>query len=203
LKISQTKDVSISKQFHFSQRVQNVKLKVICGPMFSSKTKTLIQSIQTAQEAGKTVLVCQPNLDTRYSKNAIQSHDMKAEIEALSVSRSKEILDYFHHADMVAIDEAQFFDQDIVPVCLAMLKAGKDVLIAGLDLDYRAQPFGAMPELMSIADEVIKLNSVCSFCSGKARYSRRLSSEKGIVVVGEKDKYVPLCRACYHELGAV
>ena len=199
MKISQNTDVNISSPYSFSPRVSNVKIHVICGPMFSGKTKTLIKNIDDYRNLRKKVVVFKPKLDNRYSESSIVSHD-KDEVEAFGVERPEEILDLFHHADVVAIDEVQFFDDSIVEVCQIIANQGKSIILAGLDLDYKANSFGAMPQLLTLADEVIKLNSVCTFCSGKARFSHRISPDNGVVVLGEKDKYVPLCRSCYNEL---
>lgn len=199
MKISQKHDVNISGHFSFSPRVSNTKIQVICGPMFSGKTKTLIKAINAYKTDGKKVVVFKPKMDDRYSDEAIVSHD-KDESSAVNVTKPVEILDLFHNADVVAIDEVQFFDDSIVSVCDVIVGQGKSIILAGLDMDYRSNPFGSMPHLMAMADEVIKLNSVCTFCSGKARHSHRVSKEGGIVVLGEKDKYVPLCRSCYNEL---
>lgn len=199
LDTSQKQHVNISKKLSFSTRVENAKIQVICGPMFSGKTKTLIKYIDEYKSNGKKVFVFKPNIDDRYSVNNIVSHD-KDETEAYNVSKAAEILDLFHHADVIAIDEVQFFDDSIVEVSNIIANFGKTVLLAGLDMDYKARSFGSMPRLLALADEVIKLNSVCTFCSGRARYSHRISDDNGIVVLGETDKYVPLCRSCYHEL---
>lgn len=199
MKISQTQDVNISDRFTFSTRVENAKIQVICGPMFSGKTNTLIRAIEEYREQGKAVHVFKPSIDDRYAKDTIVSHDQE-EVDALNISQSEDILALSKDADVIAIDEAQFFDVGIVRVCQEITGQGKSLVIAGLDMDYTASPFGAMPLLLSMADEVLKLNSVCTFCSGRARYSHRVSKEGGIVVIGEKDKYVPLCRSCYHEL---
>lgn len=199
MEISQKEDVNISGPFAFSPRVTSTKIKVICGPMFSGKTKTLIKTIDKFKAKGKNVVVFKPAMDNRYAETAIVSHD-KDETQAVNVEKPSEILDLFHHADVVAIDEVQFFDPSIVAVCNIIADHGKSLVVAGLDMDYKANPFGSMPALMTMADEVVKLNSVCTFCSGRARYSHRVSKDNGIVVLGEKDKYVPLCRSCYNEL---
>lgn len=199
MKISQNKDVNISANFSFSPRVKNVNIQVICGPMFSGKTKTLIRSIDAYRQNGKKVVVFKPKLDDRYAENSIVSHDKDA-VEAYNVEHPKEMLDLFHNADVVAIDEVQFFDDSIVSVCSTMADHGKSLILAGLDMDYKAAAFGAMPTLLTLADEVVKLNSVCTFCSGKARFSHRIGGEGAVVLLGEKDKYVPLCRSCYNEL---
>jgi len=167
--------------------------------MFSGKTTSLIKAVQEQREKGKSVFVFKPKLDDRYAEEAVVSHD-KNETDAYPVNKSVEILDYYMNADVVAIDEVQFFDEKIVDVCEKIANEGKSVIVAGLDMDYLGRPFGAIPQLMVVADEIKKLNSVCTFCSGKARYSHRISEDNGVVVLGEKDKYVPLCRSCYNEM---
>ena len=167
--------------------------------MFSGKTKMLIGAINELKSKGKTVAVFKPLLDNRYGNDLIVSHD-KDEVAAINVERPADILDLFHHADVVAIDEVQFFDESIVKVCNIIVDHGKTVILAGLDMDYLANPFGSMPKLLTLADDVVKLNSVCTFCSGKARFSHRVTNDDRLVVLGEKDKYVPLCRSCYNEL---
>lgn len=201
MKISNKQGVNISQRIAFSPRVSNAKIQVVCGPMFSGKTKTLISLISGYLQDKKKVVVFKPKLDDRYAEEAIVSHD-KEEARAYAVTRPAEILDLFHRADVVAIDEVQFFDASIVEVCETIAAFGKTVVVAGLDLDYLGRPFGSMPQLMSVADEIIKLNSVCTFCSGRARFSHRISKDQGVVVLGEKDKYVPLCRSCYNEMNA-
>lgn len=201
MKITHKQGVNISDRIAFSPRVSNAKIQVVCGPMFSGKTKTLIGLISGYLADRKKVVVFKPKLDDRYAEESIVSHD-KDEAQAYSVSRPAEILDLFHRADVVAIDEVQFFDDSIVQVCETIADFGKTIIVAGLDLDYLGRPFGSMPQLMSVADEIIKLNSVCTFCSGRARFSHRISKDQGVVVLGEKDKYVPLCRSCYNEMNS-
>ena len=196
MKFSTTTAVKSTGKFAFSTRVTAAKFSVICGPMFSGKTKSLIGLIDKERKKGKIVFVFKPKLDDRYGKTAVVSHDKDA-VEALAVDKPVEILDFYHSADAVAIDEVQFFDETIVQVCKMILKSGKSLIVSGLDLDYLANPFGSMPQLLAFADDIIKLNAVCTFCSGRARHSHRISSESDIVVLGEKDKYVPLCRNCY------
>lgn len=201
VKISRKQNVNIKRQPTFSSRVSQAKIQVVCGPMFSGKTKTLIGLIEGYLKDRKKVVVFKPKLDDRYAIEAIVSHD-KDEALAYPVGRPAEILDLFHRADVVAIDEVQFFDESIVQVCETIADYGKTIVVAGLDLDYMGRPFGSMPQLMSVADEIIKLNSVCTFCSGRARFSHRITKEHGVVVLGEKDKYVPLCRSCYNEMNS-
>lgn len=199
MEISQKTDVNILRRTTFSPRVKNAQIKLICGPMFSGKTTSLINAVQEERKKGKSVFVFKPKLDDRYAEEAVVSHD-KSETDAYPVNKSVEILDYYMNADVIAIDEVQFFDEQIVDVCEKMANEGKNVIVAGLDMDYLGRPFGAIPRLMVVADEIKKLNSVCTFCSGKARYSHRISEDNGVVVLGEKDKYVPLCRSCYNEM---
>ena len=167
--------------------------------MFSGKTTHLIKAVNQYTSEGKSVFVFKPKLDKRYAEESVVSHD-KNEVEAFAVDKSIEILDFYLNADVVAIDEVQFFDDRIVEVIEKIANNGKSVIAAGLDMDYLGRPFGAIPALLTLADEVNKLNSVCTFCSGRARFSHRISQDNGIVVLGEKDKYVPLCRSCFNEL---
>lgn len=199
VEISQKTDVNILRRTTFSPRVKNAQIQLICGPMFSGKTTHLLNAVNEYRAAGQKVFVFKPKLDNRYAEEAVVSHDKK-EVEAYPVSKSMEILDYYMNADVIAVDEVQFFDEKITEVCEKMANDGKTVVVAGLDMDYLGQPFGAIPQLMVVADEVKKLNSVCAFCSGRARFSHRVSEDNGVVVLGEKDKYVPLCRSCYNEL---
>lgn len=197
--LSQNTNVNILRRTTFSPRVKNARIEVICGPMFSGKTTALISTVDALREEGKRVFVFKPKLDNRYAEETVVSHDKK-EVEAYSVEKSVEILDYYLNADVIAIDEVQFFDDRILEVIEKMANDGKTVVAAGLDMDYMGRPFGSIPALLTIADEIHKLNSVCTFCSGRARFSHRVSEDNGIVVLGEKDKYVPLCRSCYNEL---
>ncbi len=202
MEISNKKDVKISLESRFTKVEQNAKLRVICGPMFSGKTKTLIRVINEYKAAGQEVFVFKPAFDNRYADKAVVSHDKDA-IQAYPIKRPIEILDYHLNADVIAIDEVQFFDDSIPEICQKLAQEGKTVIVSGLDLDYKARPFGPMPQILAIADEIIKLNSVCTFCSGHARFSHRISTESDIVLLGEKDKYVPLCRSCYVDLAEV
>ncbi len=202
LKISNKKTVSISLESQFTKREDNPQIRVVCGPMFSGKTKTLIRVINEYKLANKSVLVFKPKLDDRYGSIEVVSHD-KERVPAVEVIEPKEIIDYILSADVIAIDEIQFFDDSIVRVCEIIAEKGKTCILSGLDLDYRGRPFGPMPKVLAIADEIIKLNSVCNFCSGHARFSFRISAESETVVLGEKDKYVPLCRLCYQEMSDI
>jgi len=199
LETSHKKDVKISLKTQFTKVEQNAKLRVVCGPMFSGKTKTLIRVINEYSNADQSVMVFKPKFDNRYAENEVMSHD-KESIKAVSIKSPDEIFNFIETIDVIAIDEIQFFDDNIVDVCQTIAQMGKTVIVSGLDLDYKARPFGPMPKILAIADEIIKLNSICTFCSGHARFSHRITEESETVVLGEKDKYVPLCRTCYQEL---
>lgn len=199
METSHKKDVKISLKTQFTKVEQNAKLRVVCGPMFSGKTKTLIRVINEYSNADQSVMVFKPKFDNRYAENEVMSHD-KESIKAVSIKSPDEIFNFIETIDVIAIDEIQFFDDNIVDVCQTIAQMGKTVIVSGLDLDYKARPFGPMPKILAIADEIIKLNSICTFCSGHARFSHRITEESETVVLGEKDKYVPLCRTCYQEL---
>ena len=172
------------------------KIEVICGCMFSGKTEELIRRIRRAQIAKLSVIVFKPFIDSRYSINEIVSHN-NIKIESHSLKSSMEIKSYSLDFDVIGIDEAQFFDKDILKVCQQLAFNGKRVLIAGLDKDYRGLPFGSMPQLMCEADYLDKLRAICVKCSRSASYTKRISTEVDQVVIGELDKYEARCRKCF------
>ena len=172
-------------------------IEVICGSMFSGKTEELIRRIKRAKIANQKYKVFKPTIDSR-SKNYIESHD-ESKLESTEVKYSSDILDKVENCDVVAIDEAQFFDDGIVSVCNDLANNGIRVIIAGLDMDYLGNPFGPMPNLMAIAEYVTKVHAVCKKSGNIANYSFRKNKKKDIVVIGEKDKYEPLSRAVYYK----
>lgn len=172
-------------------------IEVICGSMFSGKTEELIRRIKRAKIANQKFKVFKPTIDSR-SKNYIESHD-ESKLESTEVKYSSDILDKVENCDVVAIDEAQFFDNGIVSVCNDLANNGIRVIIAGLDMDYLGNPFGPMPNLMAIAEYVTKVHAVCKKSGNIANYSFRKNKKKDIVVIGEKDKYEPLSRAVYYK----
>jgi len=172
-------------------------IEVICGSMFSGKTEELIRRIKRAKIANQKFKVFKPTIDSR-SKNYIESHD-ESKLESTEVKYSSDILDKVENCDVVAIDEAQFFDDGIVSVCNDLANNGIRVIIAGLDMDYLGNPFGPMPNLMAIAEYVTKVHAVCKKSGNIANYSFRKNKKKDIVVIGEKDKYEPLSRAVYYK----
>ena len=172
-------------------------IEVICGSMFSGKTEELIRRIKRAKIANQKIKVFKPVIDSR-SKNFIESHD-ESKLECIEVKSSNEILKKIDNCDVVAIDEAQFFDDLIVPVCNKIANNGTRVIIAGLDMDYLGNPFGPMPNLMAISEYVTKVHAVCKKSGNIANYSYRKNNKKDIVVIGEKDKYEPLSRSVFYK----
>ena len=173
-------------------------LEVITGSMFSGKTEELIRRLRRAQFAGLKVEIFKPSLDKRYSETRVVSHDDKS-IVSTPVDHATAILLLAGDVKVVGIDEAQFFDNAIVDVCNKLADKGIRVVIAGLDMDFMGKPFGPMPALLAIAEFVTKVHAICMRCGNLAQYSFRKSDENQVVVLGEKDKYEPLCRACYNK----
>ena len=172
-------------------------IEVICGSMFSGKTEELIRRIKRAKIANQKIKVFKPVIDSR-SNNFIESHD-ESKLECIEVKSPNEILKKIDNCDVVAIDEAQFFDDLIVPVCNKIANNGVRVIIAGLDMDYLGNPFGPMPNLMAISEYVTKVHAVCKQSGNIANYSFRKNNKKDIVVIGEKDKYEPLSRSVFYK----
>jgi len=173
-------------------------VEVITGSMFSGKTEELIRRLRRAQFAGLKVEIFKPSIDKRYSEIGVVSHDEKS-IVSTPVENSSSILLLTEDVDVVGIDEAQFFDGAIVDVCNKLADKGIRVIIAGLDMDFMGKPFGPMPALLSVAEYVTKVHAICMRCGNLAQYSFRKSDEEQVVVLGEMDKYEPLCRHCYNE----
>ena len=172
-------------------------IEVICGSMFSGKTEELIRRINRAKIANQNIKVFKPIVDSR-SKNFIESHD-ESKLECIEVKSSNEILKKIDNCDVIAIDEAQFFDDQIVSVCNKIANNGIRVIIAGLDMDYLGNPFGPMPNLMAVSEYVTKVHAVCKKSGNIANYSYRKNKKKDIVVIGEKDKYEPLSRSVFYK----
>ena len=174
-------------------------IEVVCGSMFSGKTEELIRRVKRAQIARQNIIIFKPTIDIRYSREDVVSHNRTA-IQAIPVEHSRLILRMGQDAEVIAIDEAQFFDDGIVDVCNALANMGKRVIVAGLDMDYLGKPFGPMPNLLSIADEVTKTRAICMRCGRLASFSYRIAENDQQVLLGEKSEYMPLCRTCYQEL---
>ncbi len=173
-------------------------IEVITGSMFSGKTEELIRRLRRAQFAGLKVEIFKPSIDNRYSENRVVSHDEKS-IVSTPVDNSSAILLMAGDVDVVGIDEAQFFDNSIIDVCNKLADNGVRVVIAGLDMDFMGNPFGPVPALLSISEYITKVHAICMSCGSLAQYSFRKSDEAQVVLLGEKDKYEPLCRECYNK----
>tara|TARA_A100001011_G_scaffold400802_1_gene519098 strand:+ start:1156 stop:1707 length:552 start_codon:yes stop_codon:yes gene_type:complete len=171
-------------------------IELICGPMFSGKTEELIRRLVRAQFAKQEVAIFKPKTDNRYSEDYIVSHN-KRKIKSIIVESSEEIYKFKNKADVFGIDEAQFFDTNVIDVCNQLAKSGKRVVIAGLDKDYAAKSFGPIQQLMVDAEYVTKVNAICMSCGDPASFTQRISTEKDLVVVGETDKYEARCRKCF------
>jgi thymidine kinase len=171
-------------------------IEVICGSMFSGKTEELIRRLRRAQIAQMQTTIFKPRIDSRYSETHIVSHN-NIKLESHLVNSPQEILDIAENASVVAIDEAQFFNDSILEVCKTLASQGKRVVVAGLDTDYRGFPFGPMPQLMCEADYLDKLRAICVKCGNPASCTQRTSSDRGQVVIGELDKYEARCRNCF------
>ncbi len=172
------------------------RIEVVCGSMFSGKTEELIRRMKRAKFAKQKVEIFKPAIDTRYSDNDVVSHDQNA-IPPTPVDTSSSILLLSSDIDVVGIDEAQFLDMGLVDVCNELANRGVRVIVAGLDMDFRGVPFGPMPALCAIADDVTKVHAICVKCGALAYLSHRLVHNDKQVLLGEKMEYEPLCRDCY------
>jgi thymidine kinase len=172
-------------------------IEVICGSMFSGKTEELIRRLKRAKFAGQRVEIFKPQIDVRYSDEEVVSHDTNS-IRCTPVDSPSTILLMATDTEVVAVDEAQFFDESLVDVCRQLADGGVRVIIAGLDMDYTGKPFGPMPALMAVAEYVTKVHAICLRCGGIAQHSHRLSKEDKLVLLGETDSYEPLCRHCFN-----
>lgn len=172
-------------------------IEVICGSMFSGKTEELIRRLKRAQFAKQKVEIFKPQVDTRYHEVKVVSHQGN-EIHSTPVPASANILLLVNDIDVVAIDEAQFFDMELPNVCNELANRGIRVIIAGLDLDFQGKPFGPMPQLMATAEYVTKVHAICLSCGDLAYVSHRKISNDKLVLLGETDSYEPLCRDCFN-----
>ena len=173
-------------------------IEVVCGSMFSGKTEELIRRMKRAQFAKQRVEIFKPTIDVRYSVEDVVSHDHNV-IQSTPVDSSQNILLLASDIDVVGIDEAQFFDMGIVDVCKQLAERGIRVIVAGLDMDFKGVPFGPMPALMAIAEDVYKTHALCVHCGDLAYVSHRLVASEKRVLLGETDSYEPLCRSCYNK----
>ncbi|TBM99387.1 thymidine kinase [Hyunsoonleella flava] len=173
-------------------------IEVICGSMFSGKTEELIRRLKRAQFAKQKVEIFKPAIDVRYDEDMVVSHD-ENQIRSTPVPAAANIPILADGCDVVGIDEAQFFDDEIVSVCNDLANKGVRVIVAGLDMDFKGNPFGPMPNLMATAEYVTKVHAVCTRTGNLAQYSYRKSKNDDIVMLGEVDEYEPLSRAAYYK----
>ena len=176
------------------------RLEVICGPMFSGKTEELLRRIRRSQIARLPTVLIKPSTDTRYAVSDVVSHDKNA-MSSVVVEKAQDIYDALEidgkPALVVGIDEAQFFDDALPEVCSTLADQGMRVIVAGLDLDFNGVPFGSMPRLLALAEEVTKLHAVCAETGRSAHFSHKIAGSSDTVELGEKDKYIPLARHAF------
>jgi len=179
-------------------------IEVIAGCMFSGKTEELIRRLKRAKIARQQVEIFKPSMEIRYDEVNIVSHDANA-IQSTPVPASSNILLLGNEVDVIGIDEAQFFDDSLPYVCETLANSGNRVIVAGLDMDYLGKPFGPMPQLLAIADYISKVHAICISCGDLATHSHRIVKEGSLILLGEKDSYIPLCRSCFvkEQKGAV
>ena len=185
------------EQFPIQNR-SNGWIEVICGSMFSGKTEELIRRLRRAEFAKQDLILFKPSVDIRYSEKNVVSH-RGTEFNAVLVSSSKEILDTVKNQKVVAIDEAQFFDDQLVEVASELAGRGIRVILAGLDMDYTGTPFGPMPALLASAEYVSKVHAICVSCGNLAQFSNRLVADTAQVMLGAVEEYRPLCRSCFNK----
>src|SRR5690554_590457 len=171
-------------------------IEVVCGSMFSGKTEELIRRLKRARIARQHVEIFKPSIDLRFAVDEVVSHDENV-LSSTAVNTATQILLLADDADVVGIDEAQFFDIELVDVCQTLARQGKRVIVAGLDQDYLGKPFEPVPQLMAVAEYVTKLHAVCVVCGSPANHSQRLTSGDDRVMIGARETYEPRCRACF------
>ena len=174
-------------------------IEVVAGSMFSGKTEELIRRLRRAEIARQKVEIFKPSIDVRYSVTDVVSHNENS-IRSTAVDNSATILLLSGNVDVIGIDEAQFFDIGLIDVCNKLADMGIRVIVAGLDMDFKGQPFGPVPGLMASAEYVTKVHAICMRCGNLAQFSHRLSDTDKLVVLGEKEAYEPLCRECFFDL---
>ena len=176
--------------------IQKGSIEVICGSMFSGKTEELLRRLKRAQFAKLNIAVFKPEIDKRYNTQKVVSHDDNT-IQAIPIYCAKNILQLVNQAQVVAIDEAQFFDEELVSVCNQLANSGVRVIIAGLDMDFLGKAFGVMPKILAIAEHITKVHAICVDCSAIANHSYRKTIDTTLVKIGKKEEYKPLCRNCF------
>ncbi len=171
-------------------------IEVICGCMYSGKTEELIRRLRRAQIAKQEVLIFKPRIDNRYSTHQIVSHSEQS-LPSIVIDNPREILELAKNAQVIGIDEGQFFSQEIVEVCEKLASNGKRVIVAGLDQDYRGKPFEPIPQLLAVAEYITKTLAICMVCGNPADRTQRLTEQQELVVVGARGIYEARCRKCF------
>ena len=173
-------------------------IEVICGSMFSGKTEELIRRLKRAEIAKQKVEIFKPAIDTRYDEEAVVSHD-ENQIHSTPVPASANIPLLINDEEVIGIDEAQFFDMELVGVCNRLADQGMRVIVAGLDMDFKGEPFGPIPALLATAEYVTKVHAICVKCGNLANHSHRIKGDEQLVMLGETESYEPLCRSCFRQ----
>lgn len=185
-----------------NNNVRSGWIEIVCGSMFSGKTEELIRRLKRARIAKQKVEIFKPAVDTRYDEEDVVSHDANS-VSSTPVQNATQILFYAEEFEVVGIDEAQFFGNELVNVCNELANKGKRVVVAGLDMDYLGNPFGPIPKLMATAEYVTKVHAICMRCGNLASYSHRTIKDDKLVVLGETESYEPLCRSCFQKALAI
>ena len=186
----------VNRMFLEKNKIRKGSIEVICGSMFSGKTEELIRRLGRAKIAKQSVIICKPSIEDRYDKDKVVSHNMRT-IDCIAVSDATDIIELCQDKEVVGIDEAQFFNNNLVEVCNQLANQGVRVIIAALDMDYEGNPFEPIPQLMSIAEDVTKVRAICIKCGDLANYSYRTVDKDDQILLGEKNKYEARCRNCF------
>lgn len=186
----------VNRMFLEKNKIRKGSIEVICGSMFSGKTEELIRRLGRAKIAKQSVIICKPSIEDRYDKDKVVSHNMRS-IDCITVSDATDIIELGQDKEVVGIDEAQFFNNNLVEVCNQIANQGVRVIIAALDMDYEGNPFEPIPQLMSIAEDVTKVRAICIQCGDLANYSYRIVDKDEQILLGEKNEYEARCRNCF------
>ena len=186
----------VNRMFLEKNKIRKGSIEVICGSMFSGKTEELIRRLGRAKIAKQRVIICKPSIEDRYDKGKVVSHNMRT-IDCIAVGDATDIIELCNDKEVVGIDEAQFFNNNLVEACNQLANQGVRVIIAALDMDYEGNPFEPIPQLMSIAEDVTKVRAVCIQCGDLANYSYRIVDKDEQILLGEKNEYEARCRNCF------
>ena len=186
----------VNRMFLEKNKIRKGSIEVICGSMFSGKTEELIRRLGRAKIAKQSVIICKPSIEDRYDKDKVVSHNMRA-IDCIVVGDAADIIELSQDKEVVGIDEAQFFNNNLVEACNQLANQGVRVIIAALDMDYEGNPFEPIPQLMSIAEDVTKVRAICIQCGDLANYSYRIVDKDEQILLGEKNEYEARCRNCF------